>query len=55
MKKCKCHEWVFIRKTNMTEYMVNGKQCYVKCKKCKATGYCNYKDLEWVGESNEKK
>ena len=54
MKRCKRHEWIFIRKTNLNEYTVTRKQCYVRCKHCNADGYCNYKDLEWVGDNHEK-
>ena len=49
MKNKYCeHEWYIIRKTIPYEKRVNNKDYLVQCKKCKATCYCNQRDLDWV-------
>ena len=55
MKEKNCnHEWEIIRKTTPYEKRVNNKDYFMKCKRCKKTGYCTQKDINWLDWSVNK-
>jgi hypothetical protein len=54
-KKAHEHKWVVVRETTELEFQLTNKEFYVQCSECGGFGYCNQKDLDFIGVDTDEK